>query len=651
MSLAEQIAPRSRIAVPRLIAPLVVLAAGLTATALAVFQLYSLVEQAERERFESVVTQRADAIADRVETYVAVLRGVAGLFAAAEQVTAAEFAAYFNGLRVSELYPGMSGIGFAQVVTPEEREALIARMHAEGRENFKIWPEGERPVVTSIIYLEPRDIRNEAAIGFDMYSEPTRRAAMEAARDQGAGAASGRVVLVQELGESQQPGFLIYVPIYDAPDGQIPETVDARRQSIIGWAYAPFRAHDLLTRAIGLRDRNRETEFTIYDGVEERNDNILYKSGDDRGGLYAATRQIDVAGRAWTVSVRSTDDFVPDSNRAIIPFVLAGGLLTTLLLFGASYSQARATANAEDAREQLREANATLEDRVEERTAQLESARAALETLNRNLEIIVDARTSDLQAANEEIQRFAYIVSHDLRSPLVNVMGFTSELQVAREAISKFYDDVVDKLPDADNPEVRLAIEAELPEAIEFIRSSTAKMDRLINAILRLSREGARVLTPEPIALKTLLETTGQTLAHQVAEAGAQLVVEDVPDIVSDRLAVEQVFTNLLENAVKYLAPGRPGRIRVRGWQEGSTVFVDVEDNGRGIDPKDHSRVFDLFRRAGTQDKPGEGIGLAHVRALVRRLGGTVTLNSAPGEGATFRVSLPRVLATGKGDE
>jgi signal transduction histidine kinase len=231
-------------------------------------------------------------------------------------------------------------------------------------------------------------------------------------------------------------------------------------------------------------------------------------------------------------------------------------------------------------------------------------------------------------------------------------MGFTSELQIARDTISKFYEDVAQKWPEAANPDVKGAVEVELPEAIDFIRSSTAKMDRLINAILRLSREGGRVLTPEPIQLKDMLEATGRTLAHQMNDAGATLEIGNIPELVSDRLALEQIFTNLLENAVKYLAPGRPGQIRVRGWKEGSTVFIDVEDNGRGIDPKDHARVFDLFRRAGAQDRPGEGIGLAHVRALVRRLGGTITLNSSPGEGATFRVSLPDTIRNvNKGDE
>jgi signal transduction histidine kinase len=640
--------PRSRrfpLQLSRIGLPLLVLAAGLLCTGLAVFQLRSLIDDAERLRFENLASSEADLITDRIDTYVALLRGVAGLFSADSDVTGPEFRAYFDRLRINELYPGVNGIGYAKVVRPEEREALIARLRAEGETGFRIWPEGERDFVTSILYLEPREIRNQAAIGYDMYSEPIRRAAMDASRDSGVRAATASVVLVQEQGKTQQPGFLIYVPVYRTPFGVVPKTVEERRDMIRGWVYSPFRANELFTRAFGLREKSKEVEYVIHDGAEETEDNILYQAGNaSNDGRYSTRRRIEVATRTWTIAMHSTARFAEDANRAVVPFVLGGGLLATFMLFGASLGQARAYADAEHAREQLHEINQSLESRVEERTAQLESARGALENLNRNLETIVDTRTADLVAANEEIQRFAYIVSHDLRSPLVNVMGFTSELQVAREAITGFYADVVKKHPDMANPAIKEAIESELPEAIDFIRSSTSKMDRLINAILRLSREGGRVLTPEPLQLKQLLETAAQSLNHQLTDAGAELVIEDVPDIVGDRLATEQIFANLLENAVKYLAPGRPGRIRVRGWQEGSTVFVDVEDNGRGIDPRDHSRVFDLFRRAGAQDRPGEGIGLAHVRALVRRLGGTITLSSVAGEGSTFRVSLPKIL-------
>ncbi|MEE1657676.1 PAS domain-containing protein [Microvirga sp. CF3062] len=263
----------------------------------------------------------------------------------------------------------------------------------------------------------------------------------------------------------------------------------------------------------------------------------------------------------------------------------------------------------------------------------------------RRLASMLAERVAELDEANEEIQRFAYIVSHDLRAPLVNVMGFTSELEAAQAEVERFYRNVLGKDPQLVTPEVRTAVETDLPEAIRFIRSSTVKMDKLINAILKLSREGRRVLMPEPLSMRQLLEAQRQSVAHQLQERRAELVIDAVPDITSDRLAVEQVFGNLIENAVKYLDPARLGRIEVRGRDLGGNVRYEIQDNGRGIDPKDFERIFDLFRRSGAQDQQGEGIGLAHVRALVRRLGGTINVSSRPGQGSTFTVVLPKYIS------
>jgi PAS domain S-box-containing protein len=260
----------------------------------------------------------------------------------------------------------------------------------------------------------------------------------------------------------------------------------------------------------------------------------------------------------------------------------------------------------------------------------------------RRLAEALSDRVAELNAANDEIQRFAYIVSHDLRSPLVNVMGFTSELDGARIQIERFYRTAVARAPELATEAAREAIESDLPEAIGFIRSSTARMDRLIAAILKLSREGRRVLTPERIAMGDLIAAQRESLAHQLGERDAELVIEPLPDLTSDRLAVEQIFGNLVENAVKYLASDRPGRVVVRGREMGTWVRYEVMDNGRGIDAKDFERIFDLFRRSGVQDQPGEGIGLAHVRALVRRLGGMITVASRLGEGSVFTVTLPK---------
>jgi signal transduction histidine kinase len=279
-------------------------------------------------------------------------------------------------------------------------------------------------------------------------------------------------------------------------------------------------------------------------------------------------------------------------------------------------------------------------------THDLSISRDALAALNAGLEEEVRRRTVDLRRANEEIQRFAYIVSHDLRSPLVNVMGFTSELEVAAKPLGELLRRAEERDPAIVSPEARLAVTSDLPESIGFIRTSTQKMDRLINAILRLSREGRRVLTPEPVDLNSLFGGIVDSLRHRAHELGAVIEIDPaLPGVVSDRLALEQIFSNLVENALKYLAPDRPGRIAVSATRLGDRISVAIADNGRGIDPKDHDRIFDLFRRSGVQDQPGEGIGLAHARAQAHRLGGVISVESALDHGAVFRVSLPAVLS------
>jgi signal transduction histidine kinase len=282
-----------------------------------------------------------------------------------------------------------------------------------------------------------------------------------------------------------------------------------------------------------------------------------------------------------------------------------------------------------------------------------DEAEALLRDNNANLETTIDERTADLREANNEIQRFAYIVSHDLRSPLVNIMGFTGELEELRgdifrriASLSRAADPVLplpavtgDAEPALDGEDRQLS--QDFSEALAFIKSSIAKMDRLITAILNLTREGRREFEPVPIDTRELIEGIVATVAHQAAEAEARIRVEPLPNIISDRLALEQIFSNLIDNAVKYLKPGVPGDISVRGRTKLGFAIFEIADNGRGIDPRDHQRIFDLFRRAGTQDKPGQGIGLAHVRALVRRLGGTMSVQSELDSGSTFTITLP----------
>ena len=315
-----------------------------------------------------------------------------------------------------------------------------------------------------------------------------------------------------------------------------------------------------------------------------------------------------------------------DRSQRMATLVTIAGSALVLLLAAISILLVRASARARD------------------------EAEIKLRETNLNLESTVDERTADLREANDEIQRFAYIVSHDLRSPLVNIMGFTSELEELRNdifrRIATLARSATASPPPAEgvDPELEGAdkqLSDDFSEALGFIKSSIAKMDRLISAILNLTREGRREFAPVRIDTRELIEAIVQTLAHQAAEANATIRVEPLPTIVSDRLALEQIFSNLIDNAIKYLKPGRAGDISIRGRTKLGFAIFEISDNGRGIDRKDHQRIFDLFRRAGTQDRPGQGIGLAHVRALVRRLGGTMSVASELDHGSTFTITLP----------
>jgi signal transduction histidine kinase len=291
---------------------------------------------------------------------------------------------------------------------------------------------------------------------------------------------------------------------------------------------------------------------------------------------------------------------------------------------------------------------------VQRANAAMRRAQQVLKDANLELEASVASRTAELTAANEEIQKFAYIVSHDLRSPLVNIMGFTSELEALKQ-------DLFAKLSppagpgnggeapnNANGAAANDQLEEDFDEALRFIKASITKMDRLINAVLTISREGNRNLQPESIDMNELFGTIKSATAHQAQEAEAEVSIGALPIIVSDRLALEQIFSNLVDNALKYLRRDVKGEVKIRASNQGSKILIEVKDNGRGIEPRDQVRVFELFRRAGAQDKPGEGMGLAHVRALVRRIGGSITVESKLGEGSAFRVALPRTLPKDK---
>jgi signal transduction histidine kinase len=282
---------------------------------------------------------------------------------------------------------------------------------------------------------------------------------------------------------------------------------------------------------------------------------------------------------------------------------------------------------------------------IEQRRAQ-----EALQEAHDKLETRVKERTADLQAANEELKTFAYMVSHDLRAPLVNIRGFAGELNFALETIHSAFKTIIAHLGDEQRQAVITAFEEDVPEALGFIRSSVDRMNDFINAILKLSRLGRRELNLEPLDMEELVQATLETLAHQIEQRRVKVTVDSLPQVVADRTSMEQIMSNLLMNAIIYLDPERPGEIEITSERNDTETIFRIRDNGRGIAESDISKIFELFRRAGPQDIPGEGVGLAYVRALIRRYGGRIWCESELDKGTIFTFTIPNDVEEGGND-
>lgn len=249
--------------------------------------------------------------------------------------------------------------------------------------------------------------------------------------------------------------------------------------------------------------------------------------------------------------------------------------------------------------------------------------------------------SQELKESNEELKNFAYIVSHDLRAPLVNIKGFSGELNSQMQELITRFERITSEIDERERERIAAIFQHEVPEALDFINSSVARMDAQINAILKLSRLGRRDLVPDRVNMEELAHVIMKTLTHQLEQRNVRVTVEELPEVFVDRISIEQIVGNLLDNAVKYLEPGRSGMITLRAEQNLQETIFHIRDNGRGIAEEDLGKVFEIFRRVGPQDVPGEGMGLAYVKSLIRRLGGRIWCESEQGAGSTFSFSIP----------
>lgn len=275
----------------------------------------------------------------------------------------------------------------------------------------------------------------------------------------------------------------------------------------------------------------------------------------------------------------------------------------------------------------------------------LNTVAGIIERKKMEAELIASAQR--LEETNEELKTITYIFSHDIRAPLVNLAGFVNELTVSLHQLEVIVQNCALNFDDETRKEFNTILNEEVPEALDFISSSTTRIDYLSNTVLRLSRLGFVELTFTTIDMESLVDTMIKTLTHQITSKGAQIIrTVKLPKITADKTSIEQIIGNLIDNAIKYLVNNRTGIIELSASVTSKETIFHIKDNGRGIALRDNEKIFAVFRRAGTQDIKGEGMGLSYAKTLIRRHNGRIWFESIEGQGTTFSFSIPKGLKT-----
>jgi PAS domain S-box-containing protein len=650
-----------------------ILALSLVLTAVAWFISHSAVQERARDRLVFRSTEVRDAIVKRMVEYEQMLRGGVGLFAASQAVDRDEWFRYVSMLRISEFWPGIQGMGFSTRIAPGELQAHVAAVRREGFVQYAVKPAHARAEYFPIVYLEPFEGRNLRAFGFDMFSEPTRRIAMERARDTGQAAVTGMVKLVQETDQDVQRGFLMYLPVYR--NGAPVATVDQRRAALIGFVYSPFRIRDLMQGILG--GGAADVGFEIFDGHAPSVEALLYDSNPGMPGLpadneFSRTLHTEIGGRAWTIRFAARPELLADYDRGQPLLVAFGGLCVDGLLFHIVASLSAVRRRAE---RQVAERTHELQRSQRHLCAVTDTAPNAILTADRHGEIVyanpAAARIfgrSEAQLRGGPIATLWALPSNaaERRMTLrllararrsgttIEVAGsrfdgseFPLEVSLARWEVDgerfltviarditqrKEVERLKEEFVTLVSHEMRTPLTTiagplallsegsagELPaparRLVDMAGNNVARLNRLVNDILDTHRmeSGRLALHMQPVDLGNFLRHALVVNAAVIDRQGIEARYLPAGRPVwthADPDKLMQVVTNLLSNAAKFSPAGTV--VTVRLTVRGDRAHFAITDQGCGIPAEFRPRIFGKFARAASASGAvTEGVGL-----------------------------------------
>lgn len=682
---------------------------GLVITSLATIYTKSTVNKIAEQKFDFACGDIKGAIAERMSDHARILRSGASFFDSSDLVTRKEWHTYADRQDLEQQLPGIQGLGFSLLIPKERLGQHTRQIRSEGFPEYQVKPAGDREIYSSIIYLEPFSKRNLRAFGYDMFSEPVRRAAMELARDTDSATLSGKVLLVQETAKEVQAGTLMYVPVYRK--GMPANTVEERRAALYGWVYSPYRMNDLMQGILGDADilQDKGLNLKIHDGDELSPSTLLYEHRRSPVGAselpprFTRNIPVDFNGHRWTLLFTQAGVSPFSAAYSVVWLTIVAGLIFTLLLnamfralttrietqriaeqltadlqkseerysvtlaavndgiwdwhipsgnaffspiyyallgyadneFPACYDSWRLLVHPEDLNRVERDLQQSIETgrafdiplrmRMKSGEWLWVSTRGKIIEQDSNGKAVRAAGTltditgrkraeQEIQDKNTELEGFAYTVSHDLKSPLITIQSYAGMIAKDMEA----------------------GRHERARQDIKRIEGAAGKMTDLLADLLELSRVGRMMNEPSIIDMNRLVADTLTQLAGPLKQSQVAVAVQpDLPAVTGDQKRIAEVVQNLVENAIKYRGDQATPRIEI-GVRQGSkgTIFF-VSDNGKGIDPAHHERIFGLFNKLDT-DSEGTGVGLALVKRIIEMHGGKVWVESE-GEGMGSR--------------